>query len=197
MSSANIQGLIHQMETGAGRKVIGGILIVLLIVGLAVVYDVRAYHGFTAPDAMDAAQVARNVAQGRGYSTECLRPFSLYLVQQHNRALHPDQIMATNGMDFARVNTPHPDLANPPVYPTVLAALFKCGKMDWTAETVRTFWATRGTFQRYQPEFLIAVFNQVLLIVVAVLTFFIARKLFDLPVAGLAALMTISQLIMK
>src|SRR5579859_898324 len=188
MITDKIQQAIHSMEVGMGRRVIWGFLVLMLIIGFAVVYDLRDYHGFNAPEAMDAAQLGRNLAQGRGFSTECVRPFSIYLVQEHNKAKHPDQVLSTNAMDFAQMNTPHPDLANAPVYPVVLAGFFKVVKMDWQVETDKRFWSASGRFQRYQPEFRIAIMNQLLLALVVVLTFFIAWKLFDLPAAGLAAL---------
>ena len=66
---------------------------------------------------MDAAQVARHLAEGKGYTTDFIRPFSVYLMQKHNHALHAGEIQTTNAVDFAELNGPHPDLANPPVYP--------------------------------------------------------------------------------
>ncbi len=191
MNTDNIQSLIHQMETGKGQRILAGFIVLLLIIGFAVIYDVRDFHCFSAPEAMDAAQVGRNLAQGHGFSTECVRPFSIYLMQEHNRAKHPDQVMATNGMDLAEVSGAHPDLANAPVYPMVLAGLFRTMKMDWKVETDKRFWSRSGQFERYQPEFRIALMNQVLLLLVVLLTFFIAWKLFDLPAAGLAAVLTV------
>ena len=35
-------------------------------------------------EAMDAAQLARNIAQGKGYTTLFIRPFSMYLVKKRN-----------------------------------------------------------------------------------------------------------------
>ena len=55
----------------------------------------------------------------------------------------------------------------------------------------KSFWSDDGKFLRYQPDFLISLFNQLLLVGAVVLTFFIARKLFDPGVAWLAALMTL------
>jgi len=37
-------------------------------------------------EAMDTAQVAQNLADGRGYTTYFVRPFSMYLVKQRNDA---------------------------------------------------------------------------------------------------------------
>ena len=74
---------------------------------------------------MDAAQVARNLAEGHGFTTEFIRPFSIYLLQKHNRAAHPEAMLSTNTVDLAQMNGWHPDLANAPVYPVVLAGLMK------------------------------------------------------------------------
>ena len=53
------------------------------------------------------------------------------------------------------------------------------------------FWSNNGNFWRYEPDFLIASFNEVLLLVVVVLTFFLARKLFDTSVAWLSAFLVL------
>ena len=179
--------LIHTTEEGGGSRFMRNLLLVVAVVGLAFLYDLRAYRNFNSPEAMDAAQVARNLSEGRGYSTDFIRPFSLYLVQKHNRAANPAQMLATNLVDFAHISSPHPDLANAPVYPTVLAALFKLHTPAWKVETRKPFWTEGGKFMRYQPEFGIALFNQLLLLVVVALTFLIAKKLFDDLAAWLAA----------
>jgi len=61
------------------------------------------FAGLRAPDAMDAAQVARNVSEGAGFTTSVIRPLSLARVPRA---------------------TGHPDLFNPPLYPLVLASAF-------------------------------------------------------------------------
>ena len=187
MLSERIQMLIHATEVGGGSRIMRNLLLAVAIIGLAFLYDIRAYRNFNSPEAMDAAQVARNLSEGRGYSTDFIRPFSLYLVQKHNRAVNPGQMLATNMVDFAQISTPHPDLANAPVYPTVLAALFKLHTPTWKVETRKPFWTESGRFARYQPEFRIAIFNQLLLLVVVALTFAIAKRLFDSLAAWLAA----------
>ena len=60
--------------------------------------------------------MARNIAQGKGYTTLFIRPFSMYLVKQHNQEA---QRLAAGGKaaDPAKSGL-HPDLANPPVYPS-------------------------------------------------------------------------------
>ena len=56
------------------------------ILFLTLVYNLCAYRNFATPEAMDSAQLARNMAEGKGYTTLFIRPFSLYLVQRHNQA---------------------------------------------------------------------------------------------------------------
>ncbi len=139
---------------------------------------------------MDSAQLARNISEGKGYTTLFLRPFSLYLIQKHNLAKLAATPANTN-IDFAQIQTAHPDLANPPVYPVVLAGLMKVLPFNYTVETKKPFWTEGGRFMRYQPEFLIALFNEILLVAVAGLTFIIARKLFDPTVAWISTLLVL------
>ena len=47
-------------------------------------YNWRAFKNMATQEAMDAAQVARNLAQGKGYTTLFIRPFSIFLVKKHN-----------------------------------------------------------------------------------------------------------------
>ena len=185
-----IQMLIHKLEVGAGSRYLRIVALAMGVVALAFVYDLRAYRNLAAPEAMDAAQLARNISQGKGYTTLLIRPFSLYLVQNHNEAKSPFAL--TNAaFDFAQIKTAHPDLANPPVYPLLLAGLMKALPFDYKVNLKKPFWTNNGKFWRYQPDFFIAIFNEVLLLVVVVLTFFLAKKLFDSNVAWLSAILTL------
>jgi len=186
-----IQKLIHLLEVGAVSRYLRFVMLGLMLVGLMFVYDLRAYRNLASREGMDAAQLARNLAEGKGYTTLFIRPFSLYLVQSHNAAHPPATATATN-LDLARFRySPHPDIANPPVYPVMLAGLMKVLPFHYPVEINRPFWSENGHFWRYQPDFLIALFNQALLVVVAALTFFLTRRLFDAGVAWLSAFLVI------
>jgi len=191
MMHERIQGWVYALEVGAVSRWLKYLPVALVVVGLTVLYDVRAYHGFMSPEAMDAAQVARNLAEGRGYTTDFIRPFSVYLVQKQNRAADAGEIQTTNAPGFAQLDGTHPDLANAPAYPALLAGLMKLSSLDWQVETQKPFWSANGKFLRYRPEFEIAILNQFLLVAVVLLTFLIARKLFDAPAAWLAAALTL------
>ena len=186
-----LQAAIHQMEVGFGARIIRWLLSLVALATLLMLYDTRAYHSFSSPEAMDAAQVARNLSEGHGFTTDFIRPFSLYLVQKHSQAVNPEGIFSTNLTDAARIYTAHPDLANAPLYPMVLAGMMKTWTPQWQVNLRKPFWSEGGSFRRYQPEFHIAILNQMLFFIVVVLTFFVARKLFDEKAAWLAAGLTL------
>ena len=185
-----IQYVIHKLTVGAGPRFFRIAALLLTVVALAMRYDFNAYKNLATPEGMDAAQLARNLSEGKGYTTLFLRPLSLYLVQKHNEAGATLTLTNAN-FDFARIKTAHPDLANPPVYPVLLAGLMKILPFHYVVDLKSPFWADNGRFWRYQPDFLIAVFNQILLVAAVVFTFFLARKLFDAGVAWLSAILMI------
>ncbi len=185
-----IQNLIHKLETDPMPRLLRISSLTLAVIGLMLLYDLRDWRNMTTPEGMDAAQLARNISEGRGYTTLFVRPFSLFLVQRHEQAR--GRVSITNGLpDSARIKTAHPDLANPPVYPVLLAGLMKVLPFNYSQQLGKPFWSDDGKFYRFEPDFLISLFNQLLLAGAVVLTFYIARKLFDPGVAWLAAVMTL------
>jgi 4-amino-4-deoxy-L-arabinose transferase-like glycosyltransferase len=194
---ASVQDLVNKFEVvwnGRGWRIgLGGLLVVMVVVG----YNWRSFHNLNNPEAMDAAQVARNLAEGRGYTTQCIRPFSIYLIKQRNLA-KSGKVATAVAADPAQLKGPHPDLANPPVYPVVLAGLMKVLPFKYPVNVQDAFWSvparqptadTPRQFLRYQPDFIIALFNQGLLVASVLMVFFLARRLFDNQVAWMAAIL--------
>jgi hypothetical protein len=180
-----IQKLITEMESTAGRRLLWAFACCLALAGLVIWYDIWSYRGFSAPEAMDTAQVARNLADGHGYATQCIVPLRFYLMKSKGQVVIATQTaLGQRGGYYA-------DLGNPPVYPTVLAGLMKLAKPKRQVEMKNGFWAQDGRFLRYKPEFLIAIFNQCLLMAVVGQTFFLAKKWFDPAVGWLSALVTL------
>lgn len=112
-----IQAVIQYLEEGGGRVWLRRALVAALVFGVAVVYLTQSVRNFSAPEAMDLAQLARNLAEGRGYTTWNIRPLSIHLLQEHDRA--------RGGDGKGLLLKPHPDLANPPVFPVAVAGLMK------------------------------------------------------------------------
>jgi len=190
MIAERIQALVHALDIGAARR-LNYVALVVAVVSLMVWYDLHCYRNMSAPEAMDAAQVARHVAEGKGFSTDFIRPFSIYLVSKHNHAALAGQASGTNVVDYAKMYGNHPDLANAPLYPLVLAGMMKIHTPPWEVQTRELFWSEGGHYARYQPDFLITVFNQILLLAVVLLTFLITKTIFDIAAAWLAALLVL------
>ncbi len=170
------QDLIHLLDFGAAHRFLRIGLAVLAVASLAFLYDGCAFRNLGTQEAMDCAQVARNLAEGKGFTTGFIRPLSIFLVKRHSQA---GAAQPENGSDPARLQGPHPDLANAPVYPAVLAGLMKALPFHYDIPA--------GAFARYQPDLLITVFNQLLFLALVASVFFLARRLFDGTVAWLSA----------
>ncbi len=163
-----VQDWIHKLEVGEGTRYIKWALVVLGLLALTAVYDIRKFKNFATEEAMDSAQLARNIAEGKGYTTDFIRPISIYLLQKQR------------GEDKPVLKEPHPDLANPPVYPSILAGLMKI--LPFKYEIIRG-----SLFWRYQPELIVAFFNQVLFLVAIFMVFRLATRLFDASVGWASA----------
>ena len=187
-----LQEVLHKVEQGGGMRFVRVGLAALGIILLLVGYNLRAFKNMATQEAMDAAQLARNIAQGKGYTTLFIRPFSIHLVKE--RTLERQGLPAPGKpANLAKLKGMHPDLANPPVYPVVLAGLMKVLPFKYEVDTTHQFWSMpssvpgKRVFYRYEPDFLIAMVNQLLFLAVVAVVFFLARRLFDPGVAWLSA----------
>jgi hypothetical protein len=181
-SMTTVQEWIHRLESEKGLRYLQLSIFVLLLAVVAIRYDVHFARNMEAPEAMDSAQLGRNISEGRGYTTDFIRPFSMHLVMQQNHV--------AGDKDPARLNRNHPDISNPPAYPLVLAGLMKVLPFQFGTAAKSGFWSApdsksptgwRGV--RYQPDFLITFFNQFLFFVTVALAFFWAWRLYDFAVA--------------
>src|SRR5439155_2226492 len=128
---------------------------------------------------MDAAQLARNLSEGKGFTTEFIRPLSLSLLAK--KKLNDEQNEKPSPTNSVAAALRHPDLANAPVYPLMLAGMLKLNPF---AEPD----LTKEGFSVYLPDLWIALFNQLLLAVTAWMLFRLAKRLMDESVAWTATL---------
>ena len=133
------------------------IFLFLLIGCLFVSYNLFEFSNFKNPEAMDIAQLARNISEGKGYVTDNIRISSIALVEKQH-----------NGDSLTQGN--HPDIVNPPLYPFLLAGLFKLSGIHFNCN---------DNFYIFMPEVVIAIFNQILFLISLWLTYSIARKIFN------------------
>lgn len=165
-----IQELIHKFEEGEGVRIIKLGAVFLALLALAAIYNLREFRNFTAPDAMDMSQLARNISEGKGYVTDCVRPLVIGLLGQHQ------------GGDPNVLKSAVPDLTYPPVYPYLLAGWMKIIPMQWDVPL-------NQQLIRYQPEFYIGLFNQLWFFLAAWMLFRLAKRLFDASVAWFSAIL--------
>jgi hypothetical protein len=174
-----LQEILHKYEVGAGAAVLRFITAAAAFLAVAVVFDLAAFRNLATRDAMDAAQVGRNVAEGRGFTTSFIRPLSLYLLTKQGGNESSNTLPAVDR---------HPDLANPPVYPGLLALAWKT--KPFPVEDL----SKKQNFSVYFPDLWITIWNQVLLGLAAWLVFVLAKRLFDSSVAWASfALLVLSE----
>ncbi len=170
MQPIGLQEWIHKLEEGEGTKYIRIGFFVLALLAITALWHLREAKNFLTAEAMDSAQLARNISRGQGFTTQNISPLSIALIAARQGPQSP-----------AVLTGPHPDLANPPVYPLLLASLMKVFPMKWEISQ-KFFW-------RYQPETVIGGLNQVLFFTGLFLTFRLSLLLFDRAVGYLAVIL--------
>jgi len=151
---ANMDGIFGE---SAKKGLLRLTIFVLAAVCLVFLYLFIQFKGLNSSEAMDSAQLARNIAEAKGYQTDYIRPFSMWLLRQS----HPGQPAQLES---------HPDLVQPPVYPYVLAAWLKMWSPKYEISD------KKGEFELYDGDLACAVLGCILFVVgVLVLYFWIAR----------------------
>jgi 4-amino-4-deoxy-L-arabinose transferase-like glycosyltransferase len=169
LTETSVQSAVYAIELGRGKRIVQWSLIVVLAIVLGMVYTATEFNWMVKREALDMAQLARNIARGEGFTTHVLRPLSLW----HMKTYSPER-----NAHFAK----HPDLYNPPLYPLVLAGLFKLLPESALVlkENDRIFGVER---------WVIIQFNQACLLLTVLLVFVWAQKLFDRRVAITSAVL--------
>jgi hypothetical protein len=172
------QDLIHKFEVGAGSRLLRIAVSIVAVVALALFYNMALFRNFSTPEAMDAAQLARNISEGKGFTTDFVRPFSIYLLKKQGQSSQ-GQTAGTNSVVAALERSA--DVSNPPIYPVLLAGVLKLMPFAYPDP------GAHRSFTTYSPELWIAGFNQVLLLICACLVFALGRRLFDEAVGWVSA----------
>ncbi|HQC41922.1 MAG TPA: hypothetical protein PLV91_00430 [Verrucomicrobiota bacterium] len=165
------QELVNVLDGEGATRWWRRVILFLLVGSFFSFYGLREYKNLSNPEAMDMAQLARNISLGRGYVTDYLRISSLAIVKEET------------GGD-AKIGN-HPDIVNPPLYPVLLAGVFKGASLMG----VPIQYVPQDRDVRYLPEIVICVFNQILLLAAVLLTFSLGKRLFDREVGIFAAAM--------
>ena len=85
----SLQELIHKLEVGPWMRQIRIGLAVLALLGLFVGYNWYNFRNLGTQEAMDSAQIGRNLSEGKGYSTLFIRQLSIALIKKRRPFIAP------------------------------------------------------------------------------------------------------------
>lgn len=109
---SKLQDLVYNIDAGIGLRLIQVLLgFLALVVVLVLPFTALQFKGLKDPEAMDCAQLGRNLMQQKRFVTQVVRPASLQFMTQHSPSHRP-------------AVERHPDLFHAPVYPALLAGVF-------------------------------------------------------------------------
>src|SRR3712207_605349 len=77
-----IQRTVHALESGGLAVWIKRGLALVVVIGLALFYLIHEFRGLATSQAMDQAQIARNLANGEGFKTDFVRPLAIGTLQR-------------------------------------------------------------------------------------------------------------------
>ena len=77
-----IQRMVHTLEEGGAAIWIKRLTAIAVVGGLAVFYMLHEFNGLTTSQAMDQAQIGRNIASGQGWRTKFVRPLAAGQLQR-------------------------------------------------------------------------------------------------------------------
>ena len=163
------QEIIHWMEQGRGATWLRRAAIVFGALLLTMVYSWRQFHGIPTEFVMQQAVLARQLAQGEGFTTLVNYPQTYAVLQRRGEPFREKQ--------------PYPELHNAPLYALTLAAGFKL--------MPGSIWAHRPVPpDGWGPDYVVLAVNLVWFWVAVGLVWRLAKRLFDERAAWLAALAT-------
>lgn len=150
-----VQRMVHMLETGAPVVWFRRALVVVVIAALSLFYLMHEFRGLATSQAMDQAQIGREIARGHGWQTKVARPRAIGQLLFRDKNI-PQKIWT--------------DTYHAPLPPLVNAVALLPVKKHWkmTARDVI-----------YAGDRAIAAMSILLFLVSVVILFFIARRLFD------------------
>lgn len=148
-----VQSWLHNIEQGAMAKWTLRILIATILAALTAFWLLAKFNGFSVPEAMDQAQIGRQIAAGQGFTTLYARPLAI-------------GVLAGNG----KLRAPLPEISNAPLGPLLNAALFRASGMKFDVSP--SSYISAG-------DFVIAAAGVAMLLAALLLAYLLGCALFD------------------
>ena len=173
-SEVQVQELVHKLEEGKWKA---WVQVAVLLAAIAFVVNLwffrdAGFRGFAHPLAIDQAQIAREIAAGHGFSTKFIRPAALWQFETNMGVLPLD---------------PMPDTYHAPLHPWLNSFVLKAIKGKWKMTTKQLV---------YPCDQVIAGLCVVFMLLSVLVSYFIARRLFDhrLAILGVGLLLMCQRL---
>lgn len=160
-----IQDWILAWDIGTGVQVFRMGMFGLIMVGVILLYTGTQFYGLRDPEAMNAGQLARNLALGRGYVTRLIRPLDLFYLGASGRPTLSAQRMWL------------PELWTPPGYALALAVPLRLVGAQTDHSNLAALRADR----------VVMLTGWFFFVTGLVMMYLLARELFDRRVAALSA----------
>jgi len=167
-----LQDWVYNIEDGPLRIWVIRFALFLLVAGLSVWIGIREFNGLRTSEAMDLAQQARQLAEGKGFTTLLIRPLALW------------QVRGNLGRDAPPI-TAFPESLSQPLYPLVLAGCFKAAmtarliSFELSAEALKSF-------RLYPPDVVVLGLQMTLLVATTFLVYSWSRHQFDIGTGVMA-----------
>jgi len=159
----------------------GRLILALLLLGLCVFKLFMSYRGLDQPVAMDQAQIARNVAQGKGFQTSFLRPIEV---------INASALKPKGGLDFEHFR----DTNHAPLNICAIALALRLTGYD----EFDTHRMQEGGSYIYAPDRVVSATSTCFFLLAMVLAYMLITRLFDEVVAcSSVAFMALSELMLQ
>ena len=79
-----VQDLVYNVDVGGGFRIIKMALYVLLVLTVMLLYTASQFDSFTEPEAMEYAQLGRNLATEGKLVTQVVRPGTMAYLMEHS-----------------------------------------------------------------------------------------------------------------
>ena len=164
----SIQEWVHWLEAGAGASIVRRTALVVIVAVLSLLISYKQFHGPTSEVTLAQAVLARQIAEGEGFTTLVKYPQTLAWTRTQGASVETKQ--------------PWPELHQPPLYALVLAAALA----PWSESTL--FDTPPTPPDGFRADYLLLAVNVAFLWLTAWLTYRLGRRWFDRGVGVVAAL---------
>ncbi|HEY5779576.1 MAG TPA: hypothetical protein VIT00_12610 [Terrimicrobiaceae bacterium] len=168
-SDVRVQSAVRSLDQGKLGAFVRAAIFTTLIAGLSLLYLFVQFRGLATPDAMDQAQIARRLADGKGFTTGYIRPLALSALQ-------------TQGGEKQVDLSEFPDFFQSPLHPWVSSLGLRLLKGEWRMKLTDIV---------YAGDRMVAAVSMLLFLLSVAVWFLVLARLFDrrLALFGCAAVL--------